>query len=124
MEHTNNLLRNGFGAAQGKQMWAHPPARKLESMEERMFRDLFYVLEPLQKRRTMGLDQINDPPGLTSVQEQMLSEEYEYLKDSAFPASNASCGQRIFQEKGNVFIFVTHHCFFFQKSVEALFEAM
>lgn len=72
----------------------------------------------------MGLDQINDPPGLTSVQEQMLSEEYEYLKDLAFPASSASCGQRIFQEKGNVFIFVTHHCFFFQKSVEALFEAM
>lgn len=40
----------------------------------------------------MGLDQINDPPRLTSVQEQLLSKEDEYMKDSAFPASSASCG--------------------------------
>lgn len=37
--------------------------------------DFFYILEPLQKRKTMCLDQINDPPSLASVQEQILTEE-------------------------------------------------
>lgn len=53
----------------------------------------------------MCLDQINDPPSLTSVQEQMLREEREYRASTQYSGSFPSL--QYFIWIADIFIFIT-----------------
>lgn len=86
----------------GKQMWAHLSAVKFENWmgcKRGWWRTFFFfnILEPLQKRKTVCLDQINDPPSLTSIQEQMLRgvQIQGNMQCSFFPASSPSMDKRV-----------------------------